>query len=334
MSKMNVRYRDAGPGAIILSVVLSVLFIVTAVQASTTIGTDITTGGAITVTGAVAASSTLQVTGAVTTYSTLASGGNLTIPAASSLDTATAGVLNIGNVTASAITIGKSGATTTFPGGVVLTDTTTNIVGAVDSTKKLNISVVGNTTGVTGTLASVFTTAKTLTLPDATDTLVGKATTDTLTNKTLTSPILTSPILTTPNIGAAIGTSLAVAGAITSSSTSAGIGYAAGAGLSVIQGAGRTTGVTINAVTGKIQTDTASLAASSTATFTVTNSSVAIGDVVVVSQRSGAVNVKTIVNVTAVAAGSFNITIYNADTVTAETGAIIINFAIIKAVSA
>ena len=39
------------------------------------------------------------------------------------------------------------------------------------------------------------TSDKTLTLPDATDTLVGRATTDTLTNKTLTSPDITTPSL-------------------------------------------------------------------------------------------------------------------------------------------
>ena len=79
-----------------------------------------------------------------------------------------------------------------------LSDTTTNIVGAVDSTKKLNISVAGQTTGITGTLASAFTTTKTLTLPDATDTLVGKATTDTLTNKTLTTPAINGAVFAYP----------------------------------------------------------------------------------------------------------------------------------------
>lgn len=57
----------------------------------------------------------------------------------------------------------------------------------LDATKTLTVSVGGNTTGINGTLATQFTTAKTLNLPDANDTLVGQSTTDTLTNKTIPS---------------------------------------------------------------------------------------------------------------------------------------------------
>lgn len=123
---------------------------------------------------------------------------------------------------------------------------------------------------------------------------------------------------------------------ITSSSTSAGIGYASGAGSTVTQATNRTTGVTINAICGTITTNNTSLAAEASAAFTVTNSSVAIGDVVVVSQRSGAVGAMTDVYVSAVAAGSFQITVANNNVAagTAETGAIVINFAVIKAVTA
>lgn len=79
----------------------------------------------------------------------------------------------------------------------VLSDSTTSIVDVSDATKIIKFDVTG-TTGVTGTLLTAFTTAKTITFPDATDTLVGKATTDVLTNKTLTSPTITTPTITKP----------------------------------------------------------------------------------------------------------------------------------------
>lgn len=118
--------------------------------------------------------------------------------------------------------------------------------------------------------------------------------------------------------------------------TSKALGYGTGAGSSVTQITNRATGVTINALSGKITTDSTSLAAEASAVFVVTNSKVEIGDVVVVSMRSGSVALNTDVIVSAVAAGSFSITVVNGNVAagTAETGAIIINFAVIKAVSA
>lgn len=114
-----------------------------------------------------------------------------------------------------------------------------------------------------------------------------------------------------------------------------GIGYRKGVGSTVTQATNRSTGVTINAMCGTITTHNASLAAEASAVFTVTNSFVEIGDVVVISQRSGKVALNTQVEVTAVANGSFDITVINNNVAagTAETGAIVLNFAVIKAVS-
>lgn len=113
-------------------------------------------------------------------------------------------------------------------------------------------------------------------------------------------------------------------------------GYTTGAGATVTQITNRATGVTINAVCGTIITDSTSLAAESSAVFIVTNSKVEIDDVIVISQRSGRVALNTQIEISAVAAGSFNITVINNNAAagTAETGAIIINFAVIKAVAA
>lgn len=145
-----------------------------------------------------------------------------------------------------------------------------------------------------------------------------------------------STVLAATIVNAAAITPLSVAatGAMSSSDPAAGIGYATGAGAAVTQITSRSTGVTVTGASGKITTDTTSLAAGAEATFVVTNTSVAVGDVVVICARSGQTAATSIPFVTAVAAGSFSITLSNFNASTADTGAMIINFAVIKAVSA
>ena len=110
------------------------------------------------------------------------------------------------------------------------------------------------------------------------------------------------------------------------------IKFITGASSAVTQATNRTTGVTLNALAGSITTNNTSLAAEAAAAFVVTNNKVSVGDVVLVSQRSGAVGVMTTVEVIAVANGSFTLAVMNGNVAvgTAETGAIIINFAVIK----
>jgi hypothetical protein len=54
---------------------------------------------------------------------------------------------------------------------------------------------------LTAPVISTISNTGTLTLPTSTDTIVGRATTDTLTNKTLTAPVMTAPVLGTPASG-------------------------------------------------------------------------------------------------------------------------------------
>jgi hypothetical protein len=161
------------------------------------------------------------------------------------------------------------------------------------------------------------------------------------TNATLVAPALgtvasgnisactsTNMVLTTPNIGAATGTSLTATGAIVSTGT-AGVGYATGAGGTVTQGSSRTTGVTINKRCGAITMFSAAGSATA-ATFTVTNSTVGANDVIILNQASGT-NLYDLL-VTAVTAGSFNITFLT--TGGTATDAPVINFAVIDGVVA
>lgn len=59
---------------------------------------------------------------------------------------------------------------------------------------------------ITAPVISSIVNTGTLTLPTSTDTLVGRATTDTLTNKTLTSPTLTTPNINSAQVATVTGT--------------------------------------------------------------------------------------------------------------------------------
>jgi hypothetical protein len=137
-----------------------------------------------------------------------------------------------------------------------------------------------------------------------------------------------TPTLVTPEIGAATGTSLTATGLIASTGT-AGIGYATGAGGTVTQATSRTTGVTLDKTTGAITLFSAAGTTAAT-TFTVTNSTVVATDVIILSQKSGTDLYDLMV--TAVAAGSFNITFRTTGGTTTETP--VFNFAVIKGVAA
>ena len=193
-------------------------------------------------------------------------------------------------------------------------------------------------TDETGTGLLVFATSPTLTTPTITNPTVS---TGTFTSPALVTPALgtvasgnisactsTSMVMVTPVIGAATGTSLAVTAALTSSGT-AGVGYATGAGGTVTQITSRTTGVTLDKTSGAITLFSAAGSATA-ATFTVTNSTVAATDVIILNQKSGTDLYDLMV--TAVAAGSFNITFRTTGGTTTETP--VFNFAVIKGVSA
>lgn len=107
-----------------------------------------------------------------------------------------------------------------------------------------------------------------------------------------------------------------------------GLGFKTGAGGAVTQATNRTTGVTLSKRTGKVTTTASSMAAQTPTTFTVTNTTVAATDTIVIAKVSG--DVDTFAWVNAVAAGSFDVTLFNSHASAADVTAFVFNFTVIK----
>jgi hypothetical protein len=113
--------------------------------------------------------------------------------------------------------------------------------------------------------------------------------------------------------------------------TTGSIGYEAGAGGAVTQATSKATAVTLNKVCGTITLNAASLAADTSATFTLTNSKIAATDLAILNHASG--GTAGAYTLTAqCGAGSAAITIRNV-TAGALAESPVIAFAIIKAVT-
>lgn len=108
-----------------------------------------------------------------------------------------------------------------------------------------------------------------------------------------------------------------------------GLGYGTGAGGTVNQTGGRTTGVTLSKPTGSI-TLVSAAGSTSWQSFTVTNTVVSADDVIKVCQKSGAD--KYMIHVTNVATGSFQITFATTGGTTTEQP--VFSFVVIKGATA
>lgn len=141
--------------------------------------------------------------------------------------------------------------------------------------------------------------------------------------------------LTGPTMAAAVtASSLTSFGAAADfKTTSSNFGFSTGAGGTVTQGAGKTTAVTLNKVCGVITTDNASINADEEKTFTLNNSTISAGDVLILNHDvSGTVTQKYVVSGYVTGAGTADITIRNVHTASASE-VLTIRFAVIKAVA-
>ena len=143
-----------------------------------------------------------------------------------------------------------------------------------------------------------------------------------------------TPSLVTPAIGAATGTSLTLTsfvstpGNISNNGGTGRIGYATGAGGSVTQLTSKSTGVTLSKQSGQITMDGAALAASTTVSFTLTNTILQSTDVLILNHAGTGTAGAYLLNAQVVG-GSASINVRNV-TLGSLSEAIVIAFIIIS----
>jgi hypothetical protein len=140
-----------------------------------------------------------------------------------------------------------------------------------------------------------------------------------------------TPTLVTPVIGAATGTSLSTTGNQVITSTGK-HGYATGSGGVVTQLTDKATAVTLSKSTGQITLAGAALLPATTVSFTLTNTVIEAGDILIMNHISGGTAGSYLLNAQS-AAGSASINVRNIS-LGSLSEAIVIAFAVIKAVSA
>ena len=135
--------------------------------------------------------------------------------------------------------------------------------------------------------------------------------------------------LVTPVIGAATGTNLSTTGnqVITGTGKQ---GYAVGAGGGVLQATSKATAVTLNKSCGQITMNGAALAASTTVSFTMTNSTVESGDIIVMNHITGGTLGSYTFNASC-GVGTADINVRNVS-LGSLSEAVILRFAVIKVV--
>jgi hypothetical protein len=162
--------------------------------------------------------------------------------------------------------------------------------------------------------------------------------TPTLVNATLGTPTsgnlsncTGSPVFSAPSLGIATATSINASGNLVISATGK-IGYATGSGGTVTQATSKSTAVTLNKTNGQITLNAAALASDTTVSFTLNNSLIENGDILVLNHISGGTIGSYLLNASS-SANLANIYVRNISTGSLSE-AIVIAYAVIKSVTA